>query len=650
MYQQPHQFHPQMMLMHPGQPQSMMNPTAMPVQVPQRHQLQHIDHPDINDVMCGRGGGTNNHVGNIRFRQLVNGHKLRYLAATKNEKPMVSREVVMIWRNLNPPGRFLKQQHSEDGKSGLWDDVGDKKAREKASQCLRERTADVGPFMKKLELQVKLQEHESKKTGITPDNGDGTTAAQLSKELLQEQEEATIKAHLALEAYLPASIINAHESNQKQNTMGMMNTNFPNNNNMGLHVPNNNNMSIPNNNNMGIPNNINMGLPNNINMGLPNNNNMGMLHSRHPLQPPQRVQRKAIAGMSSMNPVDTSLTEQREKLAQEIAQLQAQQAQLEAMARQSRQQPARRSPTTQSPEGEKDVSLPTGSDLLHDFEPLYHEPSFGANRKKIGSSLSKEKYKQSVLDFMGTTKSAKSLKSGSGRSTKTSTSTKLSMKKINETNNSSASNNSGGHPYLDLVLATKGSYDRDSDHNSWIKGLNNFDDVSMSSSTIMSPGNSIKQLLQNEDLEPVAFHDSRDSTIHVTNGKKKEKSLSSFESAILDSLATPTNIGQSVALPNIYEDQNKYDDFNVPQRKPSRLPSQRSNISMMSSNVSSRPTLYDNKSHSNVSMLSECTDGSKKDSYSLKYSKFGRAKSDTSMGISDNLSDLSEALGSIEMR
>mmetsp|Transcript_59563 Transcript_59563/g.69605 ORF Transcript_59563/g.69605 Transcript_59563/m.69605 type:complete len:755 (-) Transcript_59563:779-3043(-) len=99
------------------------------------YQLTSIAEPGINDVMCGRGGGTNNHIGNRRFRMLVNTHKPRYFKAPKLDKPKVAREVMILWREQAPPGRFL----GRDSKTGLWNDVGDQKAREKASQCLRER-------------------------------------------------------------------------------------------------------------------------------------------------------------------------------------------------------------------------------------------------------------------------------------------------------------------------------------------------------------------------------------------------------------------------------------------------------------------------------------------------------------------------------
>jgi hypothetical protein len=96
-----------------------------------------------HDVILGRGLGTYNHVGNIKFRKLVNKHKMRYLASSKVDKPKVARELVHMWKQLDPPGRFL--QRADESKLD-WIEVCDKKAQEKASQCLRERTPDVMPY------------------------------------------------------------------------------------------------------------------------------------------------------------------------------------------------------------------------------------------------------------------------------------------------------------------------------------------------------------------------------------------------------------------------------------------------------------------------------------------------------------------------
>lgn len=119
-----------------------------------------ISKPGPQDVLLGRGGGTNNHAGNIRFRQLVNEHKIRYLACSKVDKPKVARDVVELWRSMTPPGRFLARKDETKRGPGsirstenVWYEVSDKKAREKASQCLRERTPEVMPYIKQLREQ-----------------------------------------------------------------------------------------------------------------------------------------------------------------------------------------------------------------------------------------------------------------------------------------------------------------------------------------------------------------------------------------------------------------------------------------------------------------------------------------------------------------
>ena len=93
-----------------------------------------ISNPGNNDCLFGRGGGTNHHPGNKKYRKLVEYKKDVYLQSIRYEKTFVAMEVVNIWRAMDPPGRFLQQ----DMVTKLWNDVGDAKAREKTSQALRE--------------------------------------------------------------------------------------------------------------------------------------------------------------------------------------------------------------------------------------------------------------------------------------------------------------------------------------------------------------------------------------------------------------------------------------------------------------------------------------------------------------------------------
>jgi hypothetical protein len=61
---------------------------------------------------------------------MVEDRKLEYVNSKRLDKPLVALDIIRIWRSQLPPGRFLKI----DEKTGLWHDVGDKKAREKTSQ------------------------------------------------------------------------------------------------------------------------------------------------------------------------------------------------------------------------------------------------------------------------------------------------------------------------------------------------------------------------------------------------------------------------------------------------------------------------------------------------------------------------------------
>jgi hypothetical protein len=91
-----------------------------------------------NDVLSGRGGGTNIHVGNRNFRDLIHFHRRTYLQARKNDKPAISRAVVRAIRESG--GRFLKKISP---KSPLWYEIGDDAAREKTSQALRQRAPEM---------------------------------------------------------------------------------------------------------------------------------------------------------------------------------------------------------------------------------------------------------------------------------------------------------------------------------------------------------------------------------------------------------------------------------------------------------------------------------------------------------------------------
>mmetsp|Transcript_53779 Transcript_53779/g.62860 ORF Transcript_53779/g.62860 Transcript_53779/m.62860 type:complete len:576 (+) Transcript_53779:102-1829(+) len=90
-----------------------------------------------NDVLCGRGGETNHHPGNVRYRALVKEMQHQYLLAKRRDKPQIARKIVDVVRSRN--GRFLKRCPTR----GEWREIGQNKAREKTSQALREGAPEI---------------------------------------------------------------------------------------------------------------------------------------------------------------------------------------------------------------------------------------------------------------------------------------------------------------------------------------------------------------------------------------------------------------------------------------------------------------------------------------------------------------------------
>ena len=116
---------------------------------------------NLNDVLCGRGGLTNLHVGNKRYRYVVAEFQQEYLKARKNEKKDISRRIVARIRENG--GRFLKR--SAD--SIVWSEVTEKKAVEKTSQALREGL-DVRHKTVRPEKLIHRPDSNSTREGASP--------------------------------------------------------------------------------------------------------------------------------------------------------------------------------------------------------------------------------------------------------------------------------------------------------------------------------------------------------------------------------------------------------------------------------------------------------------------------------------------------
>jgi hypothetical protein len=104
----------------------------------QSSRSSNIDLPRQMDVLCGRGGGINKHVGNRMYRRVVEYNKSMYRHVPKRHRMLVSQSIVQTI--LNEGGRFLQADGSSS--SSRWKEIPFRRAVQKTSQALRERVED----------------------------------------------------------------------------------------------------------------------------------------------------------------------------------------------------------------------------------------------------------------------------------------------------------------------------------------------------------------------------------------------------------------------------------------------------------------------------------------------------------------------------
>jgi len=83
-----------------------------------------------NDVLLGREGENNQHIGNRRLSTIASWHVQKRRTASFKAQSVVSREIVRKIQNLDPPGRFLKWNSC----TCTWEVVNDNIAAERASR------------------------------------------------------------------------------------------------------------------------------------------------------------------------------------------------------------------------------------------------------------------------------------------------------------------------------------------------------------------------------------------------------------------------------------------------------------------------------------------------------------------------------------
>lgn len=122
-----------------------------------------------NDVLLGRGGATNSHTGNRKFRQIVARHQQEYLKARKRDKVSIARRIVAIVHSNG--GRFLKRTDNAQN----WVEVTEKRAQEKTSQALREgldvRNNTIRPSKQIKEMRPASGQNQQSRQGVQVPEG-----------------------------------------------------------------------------------------------------------------------------------------------------------------------------------------------------------------------------------------------------------------------------------------------------------------------------------------------------------------------------------------------------------------------------------------------------------------------------------------------
>ena len=143
-----------------------------------------ISEENISYVILGRGKTSLEHVGNKRFKIIVNSHAADYERADgKTAKTLISIKIVDIIYNSNPPGRFL-QVCPETRK---FYEVRRERARERVSQHLREAVNPPKPRpRRKASKKEKKEEPVKKKERKLPEKKTVNKLIELQKQFYNE--------------------------------------------------------------------------------------------------------------------------------------------------------------------------------------------------------------------------------------------------------------------------------------------------------------------------------------------------------------------------------------------------------------------------------------------------------------------------------
>ena len=155
-------------------------------------------------------------VRNFFFRQLVHTNKVLYLTSSREKKAHISQSIVATIRSQNPEGRFLERNPL----TGLWYEIGDRRAIEKTSQALRE---GAPRFRQTLMAQIKAKEGSEAKN-LESDilhapiaaNSNKTESIRIKSIILSDNISSDLDSNLAMTN--EASLGEAHRVNSDPDT------------------------------------------------------------------------------------------------------------------------------------------------------------------------------------------------------------------------------------------------------------------------------------------------------------------------------------------------------------------------------------------------------------------------------------------------
>lgn len=115
--------------------------------------------PGEYDVICARGKNAKTHTGNLFFQSIIEDTAPRYSASQgKLSKSIIVSAIIDTIRRLSPKGGFIKPSGQQ------WIEIGNRNAREKVSQALRDqlhsqyRSSAKSKRQKKDEVNAKMHD------------------------------------------------------------------------------------------------------------------------------------------------------------------------------------------------------------------------------------------------------------------------------------------------------------------------------------------------------------------------------------------------------------------------------------------------------------------------------------------------------------